>query len=410
MKVVYAGPVIISLLFGTISSAQEWTRFRGPNGSGLTETTFPSVFGEKDYAWQVELPGVGHSSPVVWQDHVYLTCSDETGAERQVVCVSAKTGKIVWKKPFKSETFKKHTDNSYASCTPTVDEKRVYVCWNTPEEFTLMALTHDGELAWKANLGPVVSQHGSGNSPILVGNILILGDEQDGESFLFGLDRETGKVIWKTPRQAAKYAYSTPLVVKSGQVEAVVFTSQAEGMTGVDPKSGKILWQVPSLFDSRTVGSPATGDGIVVATCGEGPGGHVLQAVRPGNGTAEVVWKTRSEVPYVPTPLFKGGLLYYWSDRGMVTCVKAADGAKVWQQKVDGSFFCSPICAGNTIYNLTKKGEVVAIAADKTFNLLGRTMLPISEKTHATPAVSNGRMFIRTYSHLYCIKSSGGNT
>jgi len=398
------------LTLAQFASAQEWTRFRGPNGTGISQTTFPPKFTEKDFAWNITLPGSGHSSPAIWGDKVFVTCTDETTAQRIVLCLSSKTGAVEWKKEFGSHTFKKHGDNSYTSATPAVDADHVYVCWNTPEEFTLMALTHGGVEVWKADLGPVVSQHGSGNSPVVVGDRVFLGDEQDGPSFLFAFDRMTGKVLWKTPRKNAKYSYASPVIFtpKDGP-ETIVFTSQAEGMTGIDPKTGKVVWQIADLFNSRTVGSPTVGNGLIFATCGEGPGGHWLVAVRPGpEGKAELAWKVVSETPYVPTPLAQGDKLYYWSDRGVVTCAHGATGEKIWQEHVPGSYYSSPIVAGNIIYNLTKKGEVIAIAAGDKFELLGQTPLPVSEKCQASLAVSRGRMYIRTYTHLYCVKGSGG--
>src|SRR6185437_5997714 len=143
------------LTLAQFASAQEWTRFRGPNGTGISQTTFPPKFTEKDFAWNITLPGSGHSSPAIWGDKVFVTCTDETTAQRIVLCLSSKTGAVEWKKEFGSHTFKKHGDNSYTSATPAVDADHVYVCWNTPEEFTLMALTHGGVEVWKADLGPV---------------------------------------------------------------------------------------------------------------------------------------------------------------------------------------------------------------------------------------------------------------
>jgi outer membrane protein assembly factor BamB len=400
----------------TNGTAQEWTRFRGPNGSGMSDTTFPARFANDDVAWNVALPGTGHSSPVVWGDNVFVTCTDESTAQRMVVCLSAKTGQLKWKKDYGSQAFKHHVLNSYASASPAVDATAVYVCWNTPAEYTLMALKHDGSELWRLNLGPMDSQHGCGNSPVLFGDLVILGDEQDGPSFVFGIDRATGKIVWKLEREASKggYAYSTPAVFHPASgPDQLVFCSKAQGMYGIDPLTGKVLWQAPGIFDSRTVSSPAVGNGLIFGTCGEGPGGHVLVAVRPGNGKADVAWKTRIETPYVPTPLVKGDLLFYWDDRGICTCARAATGEIIWQKPtaeppaVPGSFFCSPICAGNMLFSVSKKGDVVVLAADEKFAILGQTQL--NDKCHATPAISGGRMFIRTYSRLFCIKGTGGH-
>ena len=205
-----------------------------------------------------------------------------------------------------------------------------------------------------------------------------------------------------------KFSAATPVVFhpKSG-ADQVVFTSQGEGMTGVDPKTGKVLWQQTDLFNWRTVGSPIAGDGLLFGTCGEGAGGHRLVAIRPGaDGSAKVVWEVKDETPYVPTPIIKGDLIFYWCDRGVVTCARAATGEILWHEHVPGSYYSSPICAGNMLFNVTKKGEVVAISAGEKFQLLGQT--PLNEKCHATPAISGGRMFVRTYTHLWCVKGTGG--
>ena len=186
-----------------------------------------------------------------------------------------------------------------------------------------------------------------------------------------------------------------------------IFSSQVAGLTGVDLKSGKIVWESGTVFDSRTVGSPVTAGGLVFAACGEGPGGHVLVAAMPGEDVnAKPTWKTKENVPYVVTPIVKGDLIYYWADRGIVTCAKAATNEIVWSEHVPPGYYSSPIIAGNTIFNMTKKGDLIAIAAGDKFKMLGST--PFHEVCQATPAISGGKMFIRTYTHVICIKSTGG--
>jgi outer membrane protein assembly factor BamB len=244
-----------------------------------------------------------------------------------------------------------------------------------------------------------------------VGDLILFGDDQDKqdkESNLFGIDARTGKIMWHTPRKSVNYSAATPLIFhpKSG-ADMAIFSSQGDGLTGVDIKTGKVEWQSGRVFDSRTVGSPTTGAGLIFAACGEGPGGHVLVAVKPGEeSSAKVAWKTKENVPYVVTPIVKGDLIYYWADRGILTCAKAATGEVVYSEKVPGSYYSSPIIAGNTIFNLTKKGDLVAVAAGEKFSLLGET--PFKEKTQATLAISGGRMFLRTYTHVFCIKGTGG--
>ena len=169
------------------AQGQEWTRFRGPNGSGLSSaTTIPTQWTESDYNWHVTLPGIGHSSPVIWGDKVFVTSADEETAERLVLCLSADDGRVLWKRNFPSSAHHKHLQNSFASSTPALDQNHVYVCWTTPEEYALVALTHDGDEAWHIGLGPFVSQHSGGTSPIVYRDMVVLGNDQDGVEFSDG--------------------------------------------------------------------------------------------------------------------------------------------------------------------------------------------------------------------------------
>ncbi len=287
------------------------------------------------------------------------------------------------------------------------------MCWNTPEEFTLVALNLDGSDAWKADLGPFVSQHGGGNSPIIVGNVVILGDDNEGkESFLFGFDASSGKMLWKLPRQSDKFSAATPCVyMPESGARQVIFTSKAHGMTAVDPVAGKVIWQLEGLFDFRTVSSAITGNGLIFATCGEGGGGHLLVAVKPGNG-ARLGPASRLQDPskYAvrPDTASRKGFSLFIVRRRHGHVRRAGTGQVIWQQRIGGSYYASPVCAGDTIFCISKKEEVVAIAASDTYKLLGRTALDLDAKCHSTPALANGDMFVRTYSHLVCIAGNLG--
>ena len=406
--------LVILACFAPGASAQEWTRFRGPNGSGISDATFPPQWAQKDFAWSIVLPGSGHSSPVLWGEKLFITCGNDQTAERTVLCLNSRDGSPLWKHEFGSHTFRQHGDNSYASSTPAVDANRVYVCWSTPENLTLAALDHSGKELWKTELGAFTSQHGGGQSPIVVGDMVLLGDDQEGrESFLFGIDAESGKIKWRTPRQASnKFSSSTPCIYQPrGEAAQAIFLSKAQGVTAVDPQTGKELWQAGKVFDARTIGSPViTAGGLIVGTCGDGPVGHDLAAVRPGSHDqpAREVWHTAEATPYVPSLLARGDLLFCWGDSGLVTCRRAATGEKVWQERVPGGYYSSPICCGDTLFNISRKGEMVAIAAADTFRLLGQT--PLHEKSQATPAVAGGRMYVRTYTHLYCVIGKNGES
>ena len=194
--------VLLASTFTPQAWAQEWTRFRGPNGTGQSEeSTIPAVWTEDETLWKSKLPGSGNSSPVLWGDRIFLLSADPANGTRYVVCLSADDGKILWQRDYPSEVHPIHQLNTLASSTPCVDAERVYCAWSTPEEFTLLALTHDGAPVWKANLGPFVSQHGFGTSPIIVGDLVIITNDQDAESFVIAVDRTSGATEWKIDRK-----------------------------------------------------------------------------------------------------------------------------------------------------------------------------------------------------------------
>ncbi|MGE5612439.1 MAG: PQQ-binding-like beta-propeller repeat protein, partial [Bacillota bacterium] len=204
-------PACLFLLLSFPATAQDWPRFRGPNGSGLASpTTLPTQWTTKDYLWKVPLPGPGHTTPVRWKDRLFITSCDPESAKRIVLCLNASDGSLLWKREFPSLAYRQHADNSYASSTPAVDEHRLYLTWTTPDECALLALDHDGKDVWKLNLGRYTSQHGSGVSPILFEGLVILTNDQEGlESFIIAVECETGQVRWKTPRKSSSMAAST---------------------------------------------------------------------------------------------------------------------------------------------------------------------------------------------------------
>ena len=394
------------------AGGDEWARFRGPDGSGVAGASaganIPAKWADKDVRWKVALPGVGHASPVVWGERVFTTCGDESSGARTIVCLNAADGSVRWKRDYNADVYRHHGENSYASSTPAVDAERVYFCLMSPAALKVVALDHEGKDAWTADLGPFVTEHGGGHSPIVLDDMVIVANDQNGPgSCVVALDRKTGQQRWKTPRRSHRFAASTPCVYrpKDGGPAQIVVTSWAHGITGLDPKNGLVLWELPEAFDARTVASPvAAGEaGLVLASCGEGPGGHWMIAVKPGSGGArpDVAYKVLKNTPYVPTPLVKGDRVYYWSDGGMVTCAKVQTGETVWQERVGGSFFGSPVCAGDKLYCISKRGEVVVLAASDKYELLARNDL--GEKSDATPAVAGGRMYLRTWGNLLCV-------
>ena len=396
--------LIAILLYASQLSAQEWTRFRGPNGSGLSDAqNIPATWTEQDYNWKVELPAGGHSSPVLWGDKIFLTGADETTSKRMAFCLDT-SGKLLWQQPFDFAPHKKHALNSFATATPAVDDKHVYIVWSTPEEYTLLALNHAGKEVWRRNLGPYDSQHSCGSSPIVYENMVILGNDQDGPSSLIALDRETGKTVWQVDRRSANVAYSTPVVhERTGEQPELIFNSGAHGITAVNPLSGETKWEVADLFDKRSVSSPVLAGGLIFGSCGSGGGGNYVVAVRPGGqqSKAEFAYKIDKSAPYVPTPIAKDDLIFFWSDQGVVTCAYAATGDIRWRERVGGNYFGSPIYIGDRLYCISTEGEVAVLSASDNYQMVGRN--PLGELSHSTPAVADGRLYLRTFTHLVSI-------
>ncbi|HVW01004.1 MAG TPA: PQQ-binding-like beta-propeller repeat protein [Planctomycetaceae bacterium] len=407
-----AGVLLLSL---ATAHAQEWTRFRGPNGTGISDArNIPTTWTADDYNWKVELPAAGHSSPVLWADRIFLTGADDKTATRSVFCLRANDGKLLWSKEFKSQHHRRHQLNSFASATPALDAERVYVAWSTPDEYTLLALSHEGDTVWQRDLGPFVSQHSCGISPIVVDDLVILGNDQDkedekdtslhGKSYLIAVDARTGETQWKLDRDSAVVAYSTPCLhrTRDGGSE-LIFNSQAHGITAVDPRSGSVNWEVRDLFDKRSCSSPVVADGnLIIGTCGSGGGGNYVVAVKPGTAgeanSGSLAYKIDKQAPYVPTPIAKGDLLFLWSDNGIVSAVRAKTGEPLWQKRVGGTYYGSPVCVDDHLYCINTAGEVVVLRAGEEFEELGRN--PLGEMSHSTPAVADGRMYLRTYKHL----------
>lgn len=391
-----------------VALGQEWSRFRGPNGTGISEAKgIPEKVTEKDYAWKVKLPGAGHSSPVLWGDRIFLTCTDDKGkASRMVVCIDAASGKELWSKSFEGRPQRLHQYNSYAASTPAADERHVYVTWATEREYIVLAMDHDGKEVWRKDLGPWKAEHGGGVSPMVYQGMVIVANEQDGASFNTALDGATGKEKWKLERDAKLAAYSTPAIRKRDDgKEELLFNSTANGITAVDPATGKVNWSMnDDLFKLRCCSSPVVADGLCIGTCGNGAGVNSVVAIKPGEkGKSEVVYtiKGRKMAPYVPTPLAKGSLLYLISDDGTASAFVAKTGEEKWRQSLNLRFFGSPVCVEDRIYVVSTNGVLVVLRAGEKFEEISRHEL--GETCHTTPAVARGRMFIRTLNHLVAI-------
>lgn len=390
------------------ADADTWPRFRGPDGDGQAEAIdVSSAFTPQDYAWQQPLPGLGHSSPVVWNDRVFVTSANPDTAELIVMCFDLKSSKELWQRRFAGGAHAMHRTNSYATATPALDDERLYIAWRAGQTVKLAALTHAGDPVWEEEVGQLVEMHGFGASPMLAGDVVCLTIDTDVEelSSIVGVDARTGQERWRQPCGVGKTSYATPCLwdAPDGR-QLLLMSTMSKGLTAYDPATGEIAWNAFTHdLPDRCVSSPIVAGDIVLISCGSGNNGLHLIGARLGTADQPPVeaYRLNKSIPNIPTPLVAEDLVFIWYDRGIVTCFDRATGKLHWRQRVGGNFHCSPVLVGDRIFCISLDGEVIVIAAKDKYELLGRSHL--DEPVTATPAVADGRMLIRTEQSLICL-------
>lgn len=455
-------------LLAAPSPAQQdssWPQFRGPNGTGVGSAAgYPVQFSPAaNVAWKAAIP-YGQSSPVVVDGRVYITGSD--AGERVTLCLDAATGRELWRRNISVKTSTAiYRANDPASPTPAADRHGVVVFF---PDFGLAAFSPAGEPRWTLPLGPFSNFYGMAGSPILAGETLILVCDQLAGSFLLGVDRHTGRQLWKTPRPGAGIGWATPVIFRppGGPDQLIVL-----GSTRLDayyPATGEPIWWTP-VGSMGSFGVPvALGSTLLVSTRGatepylppfETPlakydkdkdgrlstsefsgdpdlGGHFgwidinsdnfitatewnetrnlgigefgTIALRPGSATgqippAAILWRFKRNLPYIPAPLLYQDVLYLVRDGGIITSLNPASGQILRQGRSPnalGEYYASPVAADGKVFLASTEGKITVLKAAPEWEILA--VNDLDEQVHATPALSDGRIFIRTRSSLYC--------
>ena len=398
-------PVLLSAL---VLTGADWARFRGPNGSGIaTDKDVPVKWAERNVLWKTALPGSSHSSPIVVKGKVYLLSA--TQSQRLLVCIDAVKGSQIWARPVPGNVGRTHPRSSLASATPCSDGEKVYCVFWDGRKVALFAYDTAGKQLWKRDLGAFKSQHGPGFSPIVYGGKVIVNNDQDGKASLQAFHASSGEPAWSVKRTAYRACYSTPFVLEQGTAAAELIVASTAGLTGYNPADGKELWKYTWSFTGmplRTVGSPVTDGGLVFLAAGDGSGARALIAVKLG-GKGDVTrthlaWEKDSDTPYVPSMLAYKGHLYTVTDDGRATCYDGKSGKELWRNRLGAKVSSSPVLIDGKIYAIDEKGDVFVFEAKpERFKLLARNKL--DETIFSTPAVSNGRLYVRTARHLICV-------
>ena len=405
------------LVFALPASAENWPGFRGPSRQGISsETNVPVEWSESEnVAWKTPVPGEGWSSPIVWKDSVFLTSTTEDGASCHLICIGTADGKVRWDKEVLRQTpSRKEGKNSHASPTPVTDGEHVYAVFSGGG---IVAVTFDGEIAWTNRDHKHYSKHGLGASPILVGDLLVMPYDGSSEgpdievgwkkpwdqAVLVALDKRTGERRWEGRRGMSRIAHVTPNVLGEGDA-AQIISGAGDVIQGFDPQTGERIWTVHSQGEGVTP-SVVIGDELIYTCSGfEKP---TIRVVRPG-GTGDVTdthiaWAQTKGVPSLSSVLYVKPYLYSVTDKGVATCYDGESGEIVWQDRIGGNHSASPVYADGKVYFLSEEGETTVVEHGPEFKVVARN--PIGEKCQASIAISDGRLFIRSDRHLFCIGS-----
>jgi outer membrane protein assembly factor BamB len=437
---------VFSVLLAAVPLAANWPQWRGPSGLGVSsESGLPTTWNARDnIAWSAALAGLGSSSPISWGEQVFVTSQTGTARMRDgshpmlarddatlvarekpiggvrgepergsgsvaliVESFDRRDGRRLWQYrldaqgPFPDL----HEKHNLATPTPVTDGERLFVWFGTGQ---LSALDLRGRVIWSKHLGQEISPFdinwGHGSSPILYKDLLILLCDHQSASSLVALDARTGQVRWKADRGKARVSFSTPLVVTGAKGDELVVNS-SERIDAYDPANGALLWYADAPRQTP-IPSAVFHDGIIYMT--RGYRNSPFMALRPGGrgdvSNSHVLWRAPGGGSYVSSLVYHDGLVYLTNDVGVLTCADAKTGERVWQMRLDGVFFASPVAADGKVYFVSQTGETVVVKVGREPAILARNDL--GERLVASPAISGGRILLRSDARLFAIGAS----
>jgi outer membrane protein assembly factor BamB len=386
--------------------AENWPGWRGPQGDGSSvEKNLPTQWSAtENVAWKVEAPCLGHSSPIVWDKHIFVVGVKAGTESRTLVAIDSESGKTLWEKEvLKAPLERIHKLNSHASSTPATDGKLVYVSFLNGKQMFVAAYDFAGNQVWSDEPGIFSSVHGYCSSPVLFENLVIVNGDHDGEAYLVALDRDTGKTVWKTPRENRTRSYCTPLIREiNGRLQLMLSGSKC--VASFDPRTGNRQW----IFDGPTeqfVASPVYSHGLLFITGGF-PDKHILSINPDGNGNItkdNIVWhyKKGTGVSYVPSPIAIGDYFLVASDDGVGTCFDLKSGNVLWQKRLAGHYSGSLLSANGLAYFTSDDGVTKIIKPGPELEIVATSQ--IDDACYASLAASNGKLFIRGEKYLWCV-------
>lgn len=384
-------------------AARYWPRWRGPGGQGVAaDGNYPDHWSDKqNVRWKTDVPGRGHSSPIIWGDHIFLTTGYNDGRV-SVLSFNRTDGKRLWETfgPDRTPEYT-HQKNSYASATASTDGTRVYASFGNKG---LMAVDFNGKLLWHRSLGTFDNYHGTAGSPLLYKDRLIVFQDHAGAAFIAALDTATGNVLWRTSRRGT-VGWSTPIAIKAFDHDELIVSSDQQ-VQAYNPQTGELLWTCRGNLP-EVIPTPVVGHGLVF--CASGRAGPTL-AIKPGGKgdvtNTHIEWQSPRGSPFVPSPLLYNDILYLVNDMASIgTAFKAATGEVLWQGRLGVAmregFSASPVGVNGKVFFTNDEGETFVVKAGATFELLHTNHL--NAQVLASPALVDGHWYFRTDRQLLAI-------
>lgn len=384
--------------------AENWPAWRGPRGDGTSlEKDVPVNWSATEsIVWKVPIPGKGHASPIVWGNRIFVVTALEELNQRVLLCLDRTKGKVIWRRVVLEAPLEKlHTLNSRASSTPATDGEKVYISFLDRDKMFVAAYDFDGNEVWSVRTGVFSSRHGYCSSPVLWKDKVLVNGDHDGPAYLLALERASGETIWKTPRPNKTRSYCPPIVRQiDGRNQMILSGSLC--VASYDPDTGRQHWIIDGPTEQYVASLVYNGE-LLFMTCGFPD--RFVQAIRPtgsGNVTkTHVAWQKEKDCAYVPSPIAIGPYFLGISDTGAATCYEATTGKSLWRERLGPHFSASLVTANGLAYFLSDKGVMTIVKPGPKFEVVTRN--DIGEDMRASPAISDGQMFLRGVKNLYCI-------
>jgi hypothetical protein len=386
-------------------AAENWPCWRGPRLDGTSADTQVPIHWStsSNILWKAPLPGSGHASPIVWNDNVFIVAALPDSQERLLICLDRGSGSPRWQQTvLKSSLERKHSLNSYASSTPATDGDLVYVAFLDRSEMVVAAYDFSGKQRWMVRPGAFASMHGFCSSPVLYRDKVIVNGDHDGDSYLVALSRKDGRTLWKTPRQNHTRSYCVPLIRGlAGRTQMVL--SGDKCVASYDPNDGSLRWIIDGPTEQFVASIVYNEKADLLFMTGGYPEHHILAIKPDGHGNVtktKIAWRTNRGVAYVPSPIAIDDYFLVVSDSGVAHCFEAKSGKILWAERL-GEHHASLVSVRGLVYFLNDEGVANVIKPGPTFTPVARNEL--GEKCFASPAISDGQIFIRGDKHLFCI-------